>query len=187
MNARFSASALVLLMSLAACCGPATAPSPTPTPAPVGGPASYFVEEPVGSKAWTPLAAEPEWVKNPPPRDGYLRVVGESASNLRDIATSKAWPYDAFDQRVGETLAPIVGADEAKRVTKIANKNAKLLAQATREEDGPNPMVPGNHFVQAWSLWEVSIDDVVAELPADKRDAARAALRALPAVMSEEK
>jgi hypothetical protein len=173
MHVRRAATLLVLAAAAAACGAPAATPAPAPA-----GPSSYFGEEPVGSKKWTPLAGEPAWVKNPPPRDGYLRVVGESASDLRDIATTKALPYDAHDRRVREPLTPIVGEDAAKLASKVANKNAKLLARATREEDGPNPRLIGSHFVQAWALWEVAIDDVVADLPADKRDAARAALAA---------
>jgi hypothetical protein len=125
-----------------------------------------------------PIDGEPAWVKNPPPRDGYVRVVGESASDVRDIATTKAWPFQANERRIGGALTPIVGDTSARHATKLANSHLTLLARATREEDGPNPLVLGNHFVQAWALWEVAIDDVVAELPADKRDAARAALTA---------
>ena len=169
-----SAVALLLVASTLVACGAQT-PAPVPRAA---GPAAYFEERPVRSKTWTALDSEPTWVKHPPARDGFLRVVGESASDLRDIATSKAYPYEANDKAVGDVLTPIVGADAAKRVTKIANRNAKLLARATREDDGDKPMVPGNHFVQAWSLWEIAIDDVVADLPAEKRDAARAALAA---------
>jgi len=172
MQIRRAVTLVVLAAAAAACGAPAAAP---PAPAP-DGPSAYFGEEPVGSKTWTPLTAEPEWVKNPPARDGYVRVVGESASDLRDIATTKAWPFHANERRIGGALTPIVGDTAARFATKLANSHLTLLARATREEDGPNSMVPGNHFVQAWALWEVAIDDVVADLPADKRDAARAAL-----------
>jgi hypothetical protein len=177
------ARAAALIALLAACGTPAAAP-----PGPVrAAPPAFFTEDPAGSKNWTAVAAEPDWVKSPPPRDGYIRVVGESASDLRDIATTKARPDDALDRRVREPLTPIVGADAAERAAKAASKASKLVARATREEDGPNPMVPGNHFVQAWALWEVSIDDFVADLPADSRNAARAALVAMPAVPADGK
>jgi hypothetical protein len=167
----------IVLALLAACGAPAAAP---PEPAPARPPA-FFTEEPVGSKTWAAAAAEPAWVKDPPPRDGWLRVVGESVSDLRDIATTKATPDEALEQRVGATLTPIVGADAAKRATKTASKASRLVARATREENGPDPTIIGSHFVRAWALWEVSIDDVVADLPVEKRDAARAALRAATA------
>jgi len=177
------ARAAALIALLAACGTPAAAP-----PGPVrAAPPAFFTEDPAGSKNWTAVAAEPDWVKNPPPRDGFLRVVGESASDLRDIATTKATPDEALEKRVGATLTPIVGADAAKRATKVASSRSKLLARATREEDGPDRRIIGSHFVRAWALWEVAIDDVVAELPADKRDAARAALVALPPVTPDEK
>jgi hypothetical protein len=173
--------AAVLAVLLAACCSKPTEPSkPTESTESTAwtGPKSWFEEKPVGSKAFAPIETEPDWIKNPPSRDGYLRVVGDNASNLREIATSKTWPYDAYEKRIVPALEPVVGADAAKSATKHANKAAKPVACATREEDGPNPGVPGNHFVQAWTLWEVAIDDVVAALPAEKRDAARAALAA---------
>jgi hypothetical protein len=164
---------LVLALSLAACGAKAA-----PAPAGWNGPKSWYEETPVLSKTWTPIDAEPDWVKNPPRRDGYVRVVAENASDLRDIATGKTWPFDANDRAIRVPLTPVVGETAAKYATKVANAHSTLLARATSEEDGPNPTVPGNHYVRAWALWEIAIDDVVAELPAEKRDAARAALAA---------
>ena len=46
---------------------------------------------------------------------------------------------------------------------------------------------PGNSLCTAWALWEVPLDDVAVTVPAAKRVAVRAALRALPTVMSDEK
>jgi hypothetical protein len=173
MNVRPAVLSVCLLVG--ACGSPTAAPSP----APAASDQEFFEERPVGSDKWTPIAAEPAWVKSPPPAEGKLRFVADGASNLRHLAVGKRWAgEDGAAKRVQAALGPVVGADEAARAAAAAKSKVAFVARACAESDGPNPSVPGNHFVQAWVLWEVSIDDVVAAVPAEKRDAARAALLA---------
>lgn len=163
----------VVLGIAAAACGSQGGPQngwSTPT---------WFDERPLGSAQWAPVASEPAWVKSPPQREGWLRVVTDVSSNLRHIAEVKS-PRAAeldLEKSLRETLGPIAGADGAAAALAAAKGKLTLVQRAMAESDGPKPEVPGNHLVTVWSLWEVPLDDLLAPLPPEKRDAARAALR----------
>lgn len=178
--ARAVAAALVAVL-LAACGSPA-AEETLPPP-------RFFAEEPAGSDQWKEIDAEPEWVAKPPARDGWLRFAVVGRSNLRSIAASGPRPSAELPivATITGALAPVAGEADAKRAAGVATTKASIVLRACREERTTMKMVPGNTLCTAWAVWEVPIDDVAGAVSADKRDAARAALRALPATMSEEK
>jgi len=181
-------AATLFAVLLAACNSP---PPDEHVPPPVERlpPPEFFSEEPAGSLKWTQIAAEPEWVKSPPAREGFLRFAVQGQSDLRSIAASGPRPSAELPivKAVTAAVAPIAGADAAGRAADVAKTKASLVLRACREERVSMKMVPGNSLCTAWALWEVPLDDVAAAVPAVKRIAARAALRALPTVMSDEK
>jgi hypothetical protein len=142
-------------------------------------PPEYFDETPVGSNSWTPIPAEPAWVKAPPRRESYVRYVSDGKSNLRGIAATGDHPMGGPDAErlVRERLTPVVGARDAGAAAALAKSRITMVSRACREELLTHDEVPGNTLCTAWALWEFPIDDVVAAVPPEKRDAARAALR----------
>lgn len=168
-----SLTAAVLGCVLAACSS-ASAPGSAP---------EFSSEEPAGSGNWTSVAAEPEWTTRPPAREGWLRFATMRQSDLLSIAAHVPDPVaqERAAMAVRGALTPVAGAPDAGRAAEAARSGLVLALRASRKDVGPRPAVPGNTTITVWSLWEVPVDDVAAAVAADKRDAARAALLAIPA------
>ncbi len=156
--------ALVLSSGLAACG--------------TGDTAHYVAEEPAGSEQWVEIEDEPAWVTETPHHDGYVRFVATGKSNLRSIIATGNRPSATRDAVlfIASRLTPVVGVEQA---TQIANSGAnalQLARRACREEILTTDPVPGNTLCTAWALWEVSIADVIADVPESLREAAHSAL-----------
>ena len=113
-------------------------------------------------------------------------VIRFDSRHRAGIASSAARVPDRMAQERAEVavkaaLTPIAGAPDAGRAAEVAKSGLVLALRASRKDVGPRPMVPGNTTITVWSLWEVPVDDVAAAVSEDRRDAARAALRAIPA------
>jgi len=161
---------LLALCSLAvAACGSSSLPDPV-----------YVLESPAGSDTWVQVDAPPAWIDSAPPRDGHLRYVFESRSNLRPIATTNARRVAEREAAadVRARLAPLLGEDEAAAAGERAARGLVLVERASRDEILTVRAVPGNTLSTVHALWEVRIADVVAPLPDDQRPRAATVLAA---------
>lgn len=152
---------LLLLCALAvAACGSPSLPEPV-----------HVLESPAGSDTWVEVAAPPAWIGAPPERDGHLRYVFESRSNLRPIATTNARRVAEREVAadVGARLAAVLGESEAVAAGERAARGLVLVERASRDEVLTTRAVPGNTLSTVHALWEVPIADVVAPLPEDLR------------------
>lgn len=159
---------LGLLAGCGSCAGPAPAPKVIES---FSGGAFKDV------KSWKALPALPAWVKTPPAREGFLVfVTGPVLSNLPHIAAFKAETPDvrAF---VLSRLAPMTGEEAAKAAAGAAPAKPVPVEQACHESREEGDMTPGANLASVWSLFEVPTGPILDALPADRRDAARGALR----------
>jgi hypothetical protein len=133
-----------------------------------------------GTPAWEESERVPAWVESPPAREGYVRFVDGGMSNLRDLAHSsivsgRSGPVvlREFRSECARRLRDVLGR-EADRVVESLTQ-ATLLRRASRSEVW-DPGALGGSAVTVFGLWETPLAPLLDAVPAEKRDAARAAL-----------
>jgi hypothetical protein len=139
-----------------------------------------------GLPAWEEVAAAPDWLDAPPPREGFVRVIGAGRSNLRHLAYSPAsYPEkEAFravalrDCRAecARRLRPLLGK-EAGALAEGAVTEVSLARRASRYvvHPGPPKQVGGATYT-VWALWDVPLAPLLDAVPKPQREAAGAAL-----------
>lgn len=142
-------------------------------------PPTYLAESPVGSGGWAAIEAKPSWVDAPPGHRGHVRIVAEGKSNSRGICATGNRPQPVQEIRaiLMPVLAPAVGEAEIRTLATAIAGRMTLVERACREEILTREMVVGNTLCTAWALWEMPVEDFVAQVPEAHRDALRAALR----------
>ncbi|MCG3132950.1 MAG: hypothetical protein HMLKMBBP_00036 [Planctomycetes bacterium] len=140
----------------------------------------WSAESPPESGAWTTLPAPPPWVECGPALgdapDGTIRFVVDARSNMRNIAAVKGGSARQIEMHLQRSLAPAVGEVDAARAASAGAAAAKLVERAAKDEWLTRNPVPGNTLSTVWTLCEVPESAVLDAVPADLRDAARAAL-----------
>jgi hypothetical protein len=79
-----------------------------------------------------------------------------------------------FLSSVVDSLAPVASGVTAHRAVVAARGSLRITEHVYREENARSSR--GGRLLTTWWLSEAPIDAIVAGLPEDKRDAARAAL-----------
>ncbi|MBM3977507.1 MAG: hypothetical protein FJ299_11015 [Planctomycetes bacterium] len=136
----------------------------------------YYVEVPPESQVWTQVAALPAWVSREPAQDALFRCVLESKSNARSVAALPGSSVLGLEHRIRARLTPALGAEDAARAASAGAAAAKLVERAAKDEVLTLQPVPGNTLSTVWTLCEVPVAALLAPLPAERHDAARAAL-----------
>lgn len=146
-------------------------------------PPVWLSEEPAESGTWVSAAGAPDWVTNPPPRDGAFVFVVEGASNLRGIAAGKRSPHP--DHALRDLLLRRLGpfsergiADPVDLAVAAATQGLQMTRRACCEEILTRKAVPGNTLCTAWAMWETPVEPIAACFPEASRPAVRAALAA---------
>lgn len=146
-------------------------------------PPVWLSEEPAESGTWVAAAGAPDWVTNPPPRDGAFVFVVEGRSNLRGIAAGKRSPHPDHDlaKLLKARLEPLADTGVANPVdlaVAVAVRSLRMTRRACCEEILTRKAVPGNTLCTAWAMWETPVEPIAACFPEASRPAVRAALAA---------
>jgi hypothetical protein len=138
-----------------------------------------------GLPAWEEVAVAPDWLEAPPPREGFVRVVGAGKSNLRPLAYSPAsHPEKAAFREVAlrdcrtecaRRLRPVL-AKEASALAERGVNEVSLARRASRLLVDPGPPKVGGQTCTVWALWDVPLAPLLEGVPEAQRESARAAL-----------
>jgi hypothetical protein len=125
--------------------------------------------EPPAEPAWEAVESRPTWVDAPPRADGNVVLVGGATSDVPAAAKADAWLLPHMDAPGLRRLYELAGEDAARRIAYVLESWRSPRARALL-------LRPERRRSEAWTLWHVPTDAVLAEVPEARRDAARALL-----------
>jgi hypothetical protein len=130
---------------------------------------------------WEETTAVPEWVVAPPAREGWVRVVSASRSNLLHLVLppggpSSDWMRSAVTRALARRLAPVLGADAAAAAERVGDPSLVRKAFHHRPARPGEEEALGAAYYTGWLLFEAPVDGVLAAVKEEKRAAARAAI-----------
>lgn len=117
--------------------------------------------------AWRTVTSPPRWASRSPKLADPLQVATTHAGPTWDLveAMAEVGSWSMVRYRIQTLLRPLLGGDRAFEIGVMASGSRRLV-ERVRLEDGR----------RAWQLWEVDVDDILAYVPEEHREAARAAL-----------
>lgn len=127
---------------------------------------------------WTEVKALPSWVSSPPRREGYLRLVDVTHSNLVKLVTG--YFKDAVERdleaRIATRLRPVLGAAADAPAAAGARAHTAVEKAYHVRPPAPGDETPGAQLVTAWVLWEIPLESILEATPEAEREKVRAAL-----------
>lgn len=138
---------------------------------------------------WLSVTAEPKWAMTPPRKEGQFRFVLTGSGRLPNEAEKAAMDHARRDAHryLVEVLQPLVGAEVAVEIADRGLRRFAPVKRATwlREESLLKRVDPRwgdkkRKVTTAYTLWEIPVATLLADLSKASREKVRSVLRDAP-------